>query len=73
MSITAPTVDDLIDLSHIIDDIEKQRTKMLREVQAAVSLLDTALHALRDGALEITDEFIDRSLDHLRAGLAVQK
>lgn len=49
-----------------LDDVERARTKLVRAANAAETLLHDALHALRNGSPHITDEFIDRAIDHLR-------
>ena len=58
MSMTAREVE----MSHTIDDIETARTKLVRDRAEVRRLLTDALHALRNGAPHVTDEFIDRAL-----------
>lgn len=54
-----------MDQSHIIDDLEKERTAMVRKVKAALPLLGDALHALRNGSPHVTDEYLERVIADL--------
>ena len=53
------------DQSHIIDDLEKERTAMVRKVNRAIPLLEDALHALRNGSPHVTDEYLERVIADL--------
>ncbi len=50
-----------------IDDNDKMRTRLVRMLDERIDMLDDALHALRDGRTHITDEFLVRTLDAMRA------
>lgn len=54
-----------VDRSHMSDDYEILRTRIIRLVGSEVGLLTDGLHALRNGAPEVADEFLDRSLTAL--------
>jgi hypothetical protein len=51
-----------IAMSHTIDDIETLRENALRTMIEQVDLLTDALHALRNGSPDVTDEFLDRAI-----------
>ena len=48
---------------HIINDLEIERTRLLRKQQAAKKLLIDGLHALRHDSQHITDDYIERVID----------
>lgn len=54
-----------IEQSHIIDEIETARTKLLRANRAAIRLLTDALSANEDGRVEIVQEFLERAISGL--------
>jgi hypothetical protein len=59
--------DRITRLVHYVDDLEKARTIAVRALDQAEAMLSDALHALRNGSLHITDEYLDRTIDDLRA------
>lgn len=48
-------------------DYDDARVAVIRAVRGAELLLADALHALRNGSPEVTDEFLDRTLRELTA------
>jgi hypothetical protein len=56
---------DLVAQSHMIDDYEQLRTRVIRRLGSEIDLLADGLHALCNGAPEITAEFLERSLSAL--------
>lgn len=55
-----------IDKSYAIDDYESLRAQMVRGLVQQISLLEDGLHALRNGSLDVTDEYVERVIDSLR-------
>lgn len=51
-----------VEQSHTIDDLLRDLAAHRRAVADARSMLTDALHALRNGSPDVTDEFIDRTL-----------
>ena len=56
--------------AHVIDDLERERTALVRSAGRAVEMLELALHALRHDRPMVTDEFVERVIDDLRSALA---
>jgi hypothetical protein len=54
--------DRVADKSHLIDDYEVLRTRVIRQLSDQVQLLTDGLHALRHGSHGVADEFLDRAL-----------
>lgn len=52
----------VVDKSHMTDDYETLRTRIIRRLGDEISLLTDGLHALRNGAPNVAEEFLDRSL-----------
>ena len=52
----------VVDKSHATDDYETLRTRVIRRLTGEIDLLTDALHALRNGASPVAEEFLDRSL-----------
>lgn len=52
----------VVDKSHMSDDYETLRTRVIRRLGGEIDLLTDALHALRNGAAPVAEEFLDRSL-----------
>lgn len=52
----------VVDKSHMADDYETLRTRIIRRLGGEVDLLTDGLHALRNGAPNVAEEFLDRSL-----------
>lgn len=52
-------------LMHVIDQLETRRTMHVRNEATATDLLTDALHALRNGAPEVTEEFIERAMRYI--------
>lgn len=61
---------DAIRLAHVIDDYERMRTSAVRSMSSSVDLLTDALHALRNGAPNVTGEYLDRVIYALTTELA---
>lgn len=59
-----------VGLLHTIDDLCKANGKLLQASLRSLDLLNDALHALRHDRNHITDEFIDRSINHLTTAVA---
>lgn len=53
--------------AHTIADLDAARTKAVRVCTAEAASLTDALHALRNGAPEVTDEYLDRAISALTA------
>lgn len=53
------------EMSHLEADYEIVRTLMLRRALENEQMLQDALHALRNGAPHVTDEFIERTIARL--------
>lgn len=58
------------DRSHHVDDYEALRTRIVRVLDKQVELLSDGLHALREGAAEVTEEFVERTIASLSRELA---
>lgn len=56
---------DLVGMSHEIDDLCTDLARVRRIARAEVPYLADALHALRAGRLEVTEEFLDRAITAL--------
>ncbi|MFD7878990.1 hypothetical protein ACFV5G_33680 [Streptomyces sp. NPDC059766] len=52
----------VVDKSHMTDDYETLRTRIIRRLGGEIDLLTDGLHALRNGAPNVAEEFLDRSL-----------
>ncbi|MEU0335847.1 hypothetical protein [Streptomyces sp. NPDC006193] len=52
----------VVDKSHMADDYETLRTRIIRRLGGEIDLLTDGLHALRNGAPDVAEEFLDRSL-----------
>jgi hypothetical protein len=52
----------VVDKSHMADDYETLRTRIIRRLGGEIDLLADGLHALRNGAPDVAEEFLDRSL-----------
>ena len=52
----------VVDKSHMADDYETLRTRIIRRLGGEIDLLTDGLHALRNGAPTVAEEFVDRSL-----------
>ena len=52
----------VVDKSHMADDYETLRTRTIRRLSGEIDLLTDGLHALRNGAPTVAEEFLDRSL-----------
>lgn len=59
----------VIDMSHHVDDYETLRTRVTRTLSRQIDLLSDGLHALRNGSLAVTEEYVDRSIDTLKTEL----
>jgi hypothetical protein len=53
-----------IGLIHRCDDLETARTAAKRQLVDQRELLALALHALRDGSPHVTQEYLERALEH---------
>mgnify|MGYP003452409400 CR=1 FL=1 len=51
--------------SHATDDYEKLRTHPIRTISKDVRMLEDALYALRNGSSNITEEFLERTIESL--------
>lgn len=58
-----------VSVTHAGNDYEVLRTRMVRVLGGQADMLADALHALRNDAAEVTDEFIERVLDAVRKEL----
>lgn len=58
------------DRSHHVDDYEALRTRIVRVLDKQIDLLSDGLHALRNGATDVADEFTDRTIAALSRELA---
>lgn len=58
---------DALEVEHVhaVADLVEENGRMRRTVREVSDLLADALHALRNGRPDVTDEFIDRSLSRL--------
>lgn len=63
----------VVDTSHLVDDYELLRTRVIRRLTTQIELLSDGLHALRHGSLEVTDEYLDRALSAFRHEVASLK
>jgi hypothetical protein len=64
---TGPELTDReVSMSHTIDDLATDNARACRVVRAQVEMLDLALHALRHGSPDVTDEYVERALEALR-------
>ncbi|WAY18571.1 hypothetical protein OF855_25420 [Mycolicibacterium fortuitum] len=61
--------DRMIDRSHHLDDYQTLRTRVTRTLDRQIDLLSDGLHALRNGSVSITDEYIERSVGTLKKEL----
>lgn len=61
-----------ISQAHLIDDIETKRTSAVRTIKSAEKLLADGLHALRNGSESVTEEYLERVIESLRAEVANQ-
>ena len=59
-----------IKVIHAEDDREKMRTLCKRTLNTQCDLLQDALHALRNQRYNVTDEFIERSIDAAYSAIA---
>lgn len=59
----------VIEQSHIIDDLEKQRTAGVRAMREVLDLLAVLPHANAEGNREVIAEYLDRSLTLLGRAL----
>lgn len=59
------TREEYFDAFHAYQDVLTDKFTLKRGSQRAVELLTDALHALRHGSPHITDEFIERAINHL--------
>lgn len=57
----------VVDKSHLMDDYESLRTRVIRRLTGQVELLDDGLHALRRGSTNVAEEFVDRALGAINA------
>lgn len=57
----------VVDKSHLVDDYESLRTRVIRRLTGQVELLDDGLHALRRGSTNVAEEFVDRALSAINA------
>lgn len=69
-SLTAAERSRVHDRSHHVDDYEALRTRIVRVLDKQVELLSDGLHAFREGASEVTEEFTDRTIAALNRELA---
>ena len=58
-----------VEMSHTIDDLEKERARLARSARWSVRLLEDALHALRDDRTAVTEDFIERVIVDLQSAL----
>ena len=58
------------DRSHHVDAYAALRTRIVRVLDKQVELLSEGLHALREGATEVTEEFTDRTITALSREVA---
>lgn len=56
----------LVDNSHLVDDFENLRSRVLRRLSTQVDLLVDGLHALRNDRMTVADEFIERAIDAIK-------
>lgn len=54
-----------IEQAHIIDDLHKSNRRLVMRTNIVRDLLEDALHALRHGAPQVTEEYIERSIGFL--------
>lgn len=54
-----------------IDSQERLRTRGVRRMLADKAMLQDALGALRDGRVEVTEEFLERTIQAIRVELEV--
>jgi hypothetical protein len=52
----------VVDKSHMADDYETLRTRIIRRLSGEVDLLTDALHAMQNGSPSVAEEFLDRSV-----------
>ena len=52
----------VVDKSHMADDYETLRTRIIRRLSGEVDLLTDALHAMKNGSPIVAEEFLDRSV-----------
>lgn len=64
--LTAEQSNRVVDKSHLVDDYEVLRTRVIRRLTTQIELLSDGLHALRNGSPEVTDEYLDRALSAFR-------
>ncbi|CAN5521689.1 hypothetical protein BH20ACT23_BH20ACT23_31210 [soil metagenome] len=55
----------IVDRSHHVDDFEALRTRIVRMLDRQTELLADGLHALRNGSVGVTEEFLERAVDAL--------
>ncbi|MEV7810301.1 hypothetical protein AB0P05_06130 [Streptomyces flaveolus] len=60
--LAAERANRVVDKSHMADDYETLRTRIIRRLGGEIDLLTDGLHALRNGAPNVAEEFLDRSL-----------
>lgn len=60
--IEAERTSRFVDNSHMTDDYEGLRTRVIRRLSSQVEMLSDGLHALRNGSTPVAEEFIDRAL-----------
>lgn len=65
-SLAAEQSSRVVDTSHLVDDYELLRTRVIRRLTSQIELLSDGLHALRHGSPEVTDEYLDRALSAFR-------
>lgn len=53
--------------AHVIADLDAARTKAVRVLTADAQMLTDALHALRNGAPGVVEEYLDRVLTNMTA------
>jgi hypothetical protein len=58
-----------VDRSHAVDDRESLRTQVIRALDPLPGLLEDGLHALQNDSGQVTEEFMERVMDALRAEL----
>lgn len=56
----------VVDQTHHLDNYKTLRTRVLRTLDRQTDLLDTALHAIRNGRTSVTEEYVDRVLGALQ-------
>ena len=68
--LTVVQANRVVDKSHLIDDYEILRGRVLRRLTGQVGLLSDGLHALQNGSPDVAEEFVDRALTSITTEVA---